>query len=77
MSEPPDVKTVRYVFRCVRCDAEVSSTLPEIRAHGWIDVSTFGRPNRWVCPVHGRGFVLEPGPGQVANRVEERIGRGR
>ena len=55
----PRVETIVYEFKCSgdQCQERVVGTLPALTAYGWLDVSTFDKPNRWLCPVHGRGFV--------------------
>ena len=55
-----DVKDLKYEFSCLKCPTVVTGTVPEVERHGWVDVSSLGSPNHWLCPACFRG--LKPAP---------------
>lgn len=55
--EENNVSKQSYEFTCSVCQNWVNGTLPEMLAHGWVDVSTHSKPNLWLCPVCLRGWV--------------------
>jgi hypothetical protein len=57
MSGTQDIKDIRYQFTCISCKTSVLAALPDLREHGWLDISTHGNPNQWLCPSCGRGFT--------------------
>lgn len=52
-----DISKVLYIFECSHgeCGARVAATYRDVSAFGWLDLSTHGDPNKWLCPVHARG----------------------
>lgn len=51
---------INYIFSCQKCGDTVTTTLPQLHKQGWIETSTFGNPNQWLCPACGRGFKKAP-----------------
>lgn len=55
----PAVEHVAYAFKCSseNCAARVIGTLPAVKLHGWMNISTYDKANQWLWPVHGLGLV--------------------
>jgi hypothetical protein len=49
---------MNFIWQCSRtgCDSKLTGTLRQLEQEGWIDISTHGNANQWLCPIHARGF---------------------
>jgi hypothetical protein len=46
----------KFMVKCVRCPEGFVGSLSELHDNGWIEISTHGTPNQWLCPTHARGY---------------------